>query len=62
MKDILVKRTHTPSDNVLRNMFKLLNTAAGVGQVRLFVVERFEQWIQNSKVYSYLVLCVVEGF
>jgi integrator complex subunit 1 len=34
---------------MLRNHIKFLVSAAGLFEIRMFVVEKFEQWVQNSK-------------
>ena len=52
IKDQLGKRGSQPSDAILRNHIKFLRVSAGLAEVRLFVAEKFEQWIQNSKVNS----------
>ena len=46
------KRGLQPSDVILRTNLKFLTSAAGLPDVRLFVAEKFEQWVQNSKVYA----------
>ncbi|XP_019853906.1 PREDICTED: integrator complex subunit 1-like [Amphimedon queenslandica] len=49
VKDQLGKRGLQPSDVILRTNIKFLTSAAGLAEVRLFVAEKFEQWVQNSK-------------
>ena len=51
LKDQLGKRGLQPSDVILRTNLKFLTSAAGLPDVRLFVAEKFEQWVQNSKVH-----------
>ena len=50
LRDQLGKRGLQPSDVILRTNLKFLTSAAGLPDVRLFVAEKFEQWVQNSKV------------
>ena len=50
IKDILGKRGIQPSDVMLRNNIKFLGSACGISDVRLFVTEKFDQWIVNAKV------------
>lgn len=50
VQEQLGRRGLQPSDIQLRNYLKFLTTTAGLPEIRSFVVEKFEQWIQNSKV------------
>ena len=50
MRDTLGKRGVQPSDILLRNHIKFLTSACGISDVRLFITEKFEQWILNAKV------------
>lgn len=54
VKEQLGKRGVQAADNIFRNQLKFLATAAGLPEIRIFVAERFEQWIQNPKVSSYV--------
>ena len=50
IKEILGKRGIQTSDIMLRNHMKFLNSACGISDVRLFITDKFDQWILNAKV------------
>lgn len=64
VRDILGKRgLQQPSDLMLRNHIKFLSSACGISDVRLFITEKFDQWIVNAKVcvhltYMYMYSCI----
>ncbi len=43
-----------PADNVSRNLLKFLITSVGLSELRLFVAQKIDSWIQNPKVRTYL--------
>ena len=43
-------RHNLPADNVPRNLLKFLTSAVGLSEMRLFVAQKIESWIQNPKV------------
>ncbi|BES89143.1 integrator complex subunit [Nesidiocoris tenuis] len=47
VKDQLTRRQST--DLINRNFLKMLNSLCGVGEVRLLVASRLENWLQNPK-------------
>ena len=54
-------RHSLPADNVPRNLLKFLTSAVGLPEVRLFVAQKIESWIQNPKVIkclAFLLVCV----
>ena len=67
VKESLGKRGMQPSDVMLRNHIKFLSSACGISDIRLFITEKFEQWILNAKVsaicvivvYMYVQLCII---
>ena len=58
IKDILGKRGVQPADVMLRNHIKFLGSACGISDVRLFVTEKFDQWILNAKVLCMYCVCM----
>ena len=46
-------RHNLPADNVPRNLLKFLTSAVGLPEIRLFVAQKIESWIQNPKVRIY---------
>ena len=54
-------RHNLPADNVPRNLLKFLTSAVGLPEVRLFVAQKIESWIQNPKVSiaSAFVVCII---
>lgn len=52
-----------PVDNISRNLLRLLMATCGHPQVRLLVSQRIEVWLQNPKVYifilNYLMVVVI---
>ena len=49
VKEQLGKRGVQATDNIFRNQLRFLATVAGLPEIRIFVAEKFEQWIQNTK-------------
>ena len=52
VKEQLGKRGVQAADNIFRNQLRFLATVAGLPEIRIFVAEKFEQWIQNPKASS----------
>lgn len=58
VRDQLGKRSglQPSSDVLLKSNIKFLMTVVGLPGIRLFIAEKFEQWVQNSKVYGFIFL------
>ena len=55
-------RHNLPADNVPRNLLKFLTSAVGLPEIRLFVAQKIESWIQNPKVRTFSDTLLYEYF
>lgn len=56
VKEQLTKRQMI--DGVSRNMLRFLTSVCGYPEVRLTASQKIEAWLQNPKVYPFLLICL----